>query len=75
MLYVIGFAGACLLGTGYYFSCRWWPYGPCLACLGHPGRNPGSNGRRWGRCRRCKGAGKRIRFGARVFRSIREGRQ
>ena len=42
-----------------------WPYGPCLRC-GGDGRNRGSKHKRFGQCRRCKGAGKRVRIGART---------
>jgi len=42
-----------------------WPYKPCGKCEGS-GRNPGSNSERHGQCRRCLGAGRRIRLGART---------
>ena len=43
-----------------------WPYAPCLKCKGS-GRNRGSNPRkRFGQCRRCKGAGTRTRIGAKA---------
>jgi len=54
-------------GTGYWWASKVWPYGPCFRCIGHPGRNRGSNARRWGKCRRCGGTGQRVRWGARVF--------
>lgn len=66
-------AALVLAGTAYYWACKWWPYGPCFRCLGHPGRNRGSNARRWGRCKRCGGTGQRIRWGARVLHTIRDG--
>lgn len=44
---------------------RWrWPFARCWSCRG-TGRNGGSDGRRWGICRRCDGTGKRVRVGAR----------
>jgi hypothetical protein len=74
MLYLITFAAAVVLGVCYWLSCKWWPYGPCLRCVGHPGKNRGSNSRRWGNCRRCRGSGKRVRLGARLMHTIKEGR-
>jgi tRNA(Ile2) C34 agmatinyltransferase TiaS len=44
-----------------------WPNGPCGKC-GGTGKNAGSTGRRWGRCRRCKGSGTRQRFGSKLVR-------
>jgi hypothetical protein len=43
---------------------RWrWPLRPCPRCRGR-GTNPGSTGKRYGRCRRCKGTKQVKRFGA-----------
>jgi len=57
-----------LVAFGLYLaSCRIWPYGPCLACRGRRGRNPGSTGRRHGRCPMCKGTGERLRVGTRIL--------
>jgi len=42
-----------------------WPFAPCWKCEGS-GRNPGSKRKRYGQCRRCGGAGRRIRLGART---------
>lgn len=67
MTALYGFLAVLAGGTGYYFSCRWWPFGPCFRCVGHPGKNRGSNKRRWGTCRRCGGSGKRTRWGARLI--------
>ena len=53
----------------YLAACRIWPYGPCLACRSHPRRNRGSNKRRHGRCKVCKGTGERLRLGTRVLRA------
>lgn len=73
MVYLIALLAIIVLAVGYYLSCRWWPYGPCLGCIGHQGRNRGSNSRRFGTCKRCKGSGKRIRIGARIWKTIKEG--
>jgi hypothetical protein len=67
--------GALAAWCGWYFiACKWWPYGPCLRCIGHPGRNRGSNSRRWGNCKRCGGTGKRVRLGARLMHVVEEGK-
>ncbi len=64
--------GAAVL-AGYLIACSIWPYGPCFGCTGHRGRNRGSNSRRWGRCKRCKGSGERIRWGYRLVQNLRGG--
>lgn len=55
--------------AGYWlWRLKWHPMGPCWACRGRSGRNPGSDESQWGRCRRCKktpgGAGEEPRIGA-----------
>jgi hypothetical protein len=61
---------ALLLAAAVYIgACRIWPYGPCLACRAHPRRNPGSTGKRHGRCRVCRGSGERLRVGTRIIRA------
>ena len=64
-------------GTGvlvlYLMGAVIWPYGPCLSCLGHRGKNRGSNGRRWGRCKRCRGSGEQLRWGYRLIRHVKGG--
>ena len=71
-------AGLLLLAViavaAYLGSCLVWPYGPCLACIGRRGRNPGSSNRRHGRCRVCRGSGERPRAGTRLIRAWRGGR-
>jgi hypothetical protein len=57
----------------YLIGCTIWPYGPCLSCIAHRGQSRGSNSRRWGRCKRCKGSGERIRWGYRLLQNIRHG--
>lgn len=62
------------LALAVYLICAAiWPYGPCLGCAGHRGRNSGSNPRRWGRCKRCKGSGERIRWGYKVVQALKGG--
>jgi hypothetical protein len=62
-----GLGGALLaalaLFAAWVVSRLFWPYKPCPRCDG-TGRNPGSNERRHGDCRRCKGARRVRRFGA-----------
>ena len=61
---------AVVVGAALYLAaCRIWPYGPCLACRARPRRNPGSNSRRHGRCRVCKGSAERLRLGTRIIRA------
>jgi len=58
----------------YLLTCVPWPYGPCLACRAHPRRNPGSNSRRHGRCKVCRGSGERLRIGTRLLLAWSNGR-
>ncbi|HVB45262.1 MAG TPA: hypothetical protein VNF47_21510 [Streptosporangiaceae bacterium] len=53
--------------AGWWVLSRWlWPFTACWRCQGGR-RNPGSNARRWGKCRACGGSGERMRFGARTL--------
>jgi hypothetical protein len=58
----------------YLGSCLIWEYAPCLACRGRRGRSPGSNRRRHGRCKVCKGTGERLRVGTRILLAVTDGR-
>ena len=64
---------AAVLFALYLIGCTIWPYGPCLSCIARRGRSRGSNSRRWGRCKRCKGSGERMRWGYRVLQHIKHG--
>lgn len=55
---VLVIIGICLLVSRFR-----WPLRPCPRCGGR-GVNRGSNRRRYGRCRRCKGTKQVRRFGA-----------
>lgn len=55
-----------IAAAGWVISLYRWPYAPCGKCEGS-GKNPGSNGKRHGQCRRCKGAGRRQRIGAKTI--------
>jgi hypothetical protein len=52
-----------IAGVLYLVSLWRWPLRPCPRCGGR-GVNPGSNSRRYGRCRRCKGTKQVRRIGA-----------
>jgi hypothetical protein len=65
LVLVAALIGCCL----YLLGCRIWPYGPCFACRVHPRRNHGSNKRRHGRCKVCRGTGERLRIGTRLLRA------
>lgn len=54
-----------LIILGYTGSLYFWPYRPCTRCKG-TSRNRGSNKKRFGQCRRCKGAGYLRRIGAKT---------
>jgi hypothetical protein len=54
-----------IIFAGWVISLYLWPFAPCGKC-GGTGRNRGSNGKRHGQCRRCKGASRRTRIGART---------
>jgi hypothetical protein len=43
--------------AGYAFSALRWPWHTCPKCRGAR-VNTGSNGKRWGMCKRCGGAGR-----------------
>jgi hypothetical protein len=43
-----------------------WPFGPCPRCKG-TGVNRGSNGRRFGQCKRCRGQRRVQRRGSRTL--------
>lgn len=52
-----------------------WPFAACRWCRGRRGRNAGSTGRRWGRCRMCDGSGQRQVLGSKaVHRAVRSAR-
>lgn len=58
----LGFAVA----VGYAVACRLWPFMACGKCHGS-GKRTSPSGRAYGRCRRCKGKGERLRLGRRFF--------
>lgn len=56
---------------GYYVSLRIWPLTSCRRCAG-TGKNAGSNRKRFGRCGKCKGTGRKLRLGTRVLNTFHE---
>jgi hypothetical protein len=58
-----------VLAVAWVISLLLWPLAPCRHCGGR-GKNIGSNGKRWGKCRRCKGTGSRQRLGSRAIHQM-----
>lgn len=57
---------AVAVGFGYVAVCSFWPWGSCRWCRG--GRKYSwFSDRYWRDCRRCKGTGRRVRLGRRVW--------
>jgi hypothetical protein len=54
-----------VVAVAWVVSVLLWPLAPCRHCGGR-GKNIGSTGKRWGKCRRCKGTGTRQRLGSRL---------
>lgn len=56
---------------GYVIECMWWPYGRCWCC-GGTGKHFRSDGKVFRDCNWvCKGSGRRIRVGLRIWHWIR----
>lgn len=56
-------AGAC-----YWGACQFWPFTSCLRCEG--GRKFSPSRKNWRTCRKCKGSGRRLRLGRRVWNFV-----
>lgn len=52
----------------WVIACAVWPFEPCPHCEGGKKRSP--TGKKWRNCRWCKGAGKRVRFGRRLWTAL-----
>lgn len=65
----LAFVGLLILGFGNWVASMFWPFTSCGKCDGS-GRRSSPSGRNYGRCRRCKGAGERLRFGRRVINRL-----
>jgi len=61
---------ALLATAGYLLACTWWPYTACGRCHG-TGKHRSPSGKAWRPCRRCKGSGRRVRVGRRLFEAAR----
>ena len=57
------FLALVIVAVVYAVSLWRWPLRPCPRCKGR-GTNRGSTGKRYGRCRRCKGTKQVKRIGA-----------
>jgi DnaJ-class molecular chaperone len=55
---------------GYVVACWVWPSTACRKCESH-GKRRSPTGRAFKICRRCKGTGRRIRTGRRIFNWLR----
>lgn len=53
----------------YAVACVLWPFTACSRC-GGSGRRRSPSGKNYGRCRKCKGKGERIRLGRRVMNRL-----
>lgn len=51
--------------AGYFVACAVWPWTACGHCEGGKKRSP--SGKAWRPCRRCKGTGRKVRLGRRIW--------
>lgn len=70
-LVIVGLAGAAL--AGFVLRIYLFPYRKCPRCEG-TGMRPGSTGRAFGICGKCRGTRETLRPAARFFRSHRDDR-
>jgi len=63
---------AALWLVSYVARCAVWPYKPCGHCKGS-GKRWSPSGTAFGVCRWCKGTGRRLRFGRRLYDAWRHG--
>jgi hypothetical protein len=56
--------------AGYLVVCAVWPFAACRWC-GGSGKHRSPSGKAWRPCRRCRGSGRRVRLGRRVFEAMR----
>lgn len=66
-------AGALLAAAGYALACWAWPFGVCGGCRGTTERVTWLLSRTVP-CRRCRGTGRRLRVGRRVYNHLRGAR-
>jgi len=67
-------AAAALAGPAMYAgSCWWFPFANCWCCKG-AGRHRRKDGKVLRDCRICKGTGKRLRIGRRIWNRYKKAR-
>lgn len=54
----------------YAVSCAWWPFAKCWCCDG-AGKHSRKDGKVHRLCRWCKGSGRRLRVGRRMWNAVR----
>ena len=55
---------------GYIVACAIWPFGDCFTCHGTAQRRS-PTGKAFRTCRACKGTGRRVRIGRRIYDHLR----
>lgn len=60
---------ATIVTLGYFVACAVWPYASCVRCDGN-GKFRSPSGKAWRNCPRCKGTGRRVRYGRRIHTSL-----
>jgi hypothetical protein len=63
---LIATAVGLVLAARYVIHCAWWPWAPCRRC-GRSGVRWAPSGKAFRQCRRCKGSGRRVRLGRRLW--------
>lgn len=63
-------SAATVWALGYVAACAIWPFGNCARCHGTAKlRSP--SGKAFRICTRCKGTGRRVRVGRRIYEALR----
>lgn len=62
---------ALVVMLGYATSCLVWPFARCVICDGRGHHSPSSTRRISRPCRWCRGTGRRLRFGRRLWNRAR----
>jgi hypothetical protein len=58
----------------YALACWLWPFANCPHCRGS-GRRRSPSGKRFGKCRWCRGTGYPLRLGRRLWNAVRKTRE
>lgn len=64
---------AVVLAVGYALACWLWPFTAHGRCNG-TGKLRSPSGKAWRTCRGCKGSGRKLRIGRRLFDATQAGR-